>query len=76
MAGHTHRGGPPADIEFVGNFHMPAEGDFGMAGAPADSESTIPAAGEEMQAMPYPRAMGNPTGIVDGDLLRRNPRDA
>eukprot|EP00959_Pyramimonas_sp_CCMP1952_P159066 3326445-Pyramimonas_sp.AAC.1 len=40
-----------ADIEFVENFHMPAEGDFGMAGAPADSESTVPATDEEIQAM-------------------------
>eukprot|EP00959_Pyramimonas_sp_CCMP1952_P195312 4083882-Pyramimonas_sp.AAC.1 len=35
--------GQPADIESVENFHMPVEGDFGMAGAPADSDPTIPA---------------------------------
>eukprot|EP00959_Pyramimonas_sp_CCMP1952_P331074 6932927-Pyramimonas_sp.AAC.1 len=39
--------GQPADFELVENFHMPAEGDFGMAGAPADSESTIPATDEK-----------------------------
>eukprot|EP00959_Pyramimonas_sp_CCMP1952_P381818 8000950-Pyramimonas_sp.AAC.1 len=30
------------------NFHMPAEGDDEMAGAPADSEVTIPATAEEI----------------------------
>eukprot|EP00959_Pyramimonas_sp_CCMP1952_P257847 5388590-Pyramimonas_sp.AAC.1 len=30
--------GQPADIEYVENFHMPAEGYADMAGAPADSE--------------------------------------
>eukprot|EP00959_Pyramimonas_sp_CCMP1952_P236141 4935055-Pyramimonas_sp.AAC.1 len=57
---------------------MPAEGDFGMAGTPADSESTTPATDEEMQAMLYPRACGNPTDmeLIDDDPLRGNPRDA
>eukprot|EP00959_Pyramimonas_sp_CCMP1952_P336872 7054014-Pyramimonas_sp.AAC.1 len=53
--------GQPTEIEFVDNFHMPFEDDFGMAGAPADFESTIPAADEEVRAMLYPRAIGNPT---------------
>eukprot|EP00959_Pyramimonas_sp_CCMP1952_P287949 6021682-Pyramimonas_sp.AAC.1 len=47
--------GQPADIEFVENFHMPVEGDSGIAGAPADSDSTIPATDEEINAMLYPR---------------------
>eukprot|EP00959_Pyramimonas_sp_CCMP1952_P091907 1923806-Pyramimonas_sp.AAC.1 len=49
-----------------------------MAGAPADSESTIPAPDEEIQAMLYPRVTGNPTDmeLIDDDLLRGNPRDA
>eukprot|EP00959_Pyramimonas_sp_CCMP1952_P038049 796240-Pyramimonas_sp.AAC.1 len=55
--------GPSADIEFVENFHMPIEGDFGMAGAPADLESTIPATDEEIYAMLYPRAIGHPTNV-------------
>eukprot|EP00959_Pyramimonas_sp_CCMP1952_P385658 8082025-Pyramimonas_sp.AAC.1 len=33
--------GQPADIEFVENFHAPAEGDDDMAVTPADSEATI-----------------------------------
>eukprot|EP00959_Pyramimonas_sp_CCMP1952_P060749 1268934-Pyramimonas_sp.AAC.1 len=47
-------------------------------GAPADSEATIPATDEEIQAMLYPRVIGNPTDmeLVDGDPLRGNPRDA
>eukprot|EP00959_Pyramimonas_sp_CCMP1952_P201169 4207135-Pyramimonas_sp.AAC.1 len=35
--------GQPADIEFVENFHVPAEGDDEMAATPANSEATIPA---------------------------------
>eukprot|EP00959_Pyramimonas_sp_CCMP1952_P428284 8970453-Pyramimonas_sp.AAC.1 len=31
--------GQPADVEFVENFHVPVEGDVGMAGAPADAAS-------------------------------------
>eukprot|EP00959_Pyramimonas_sp_CCMP1952_P199193 4166429-Pyramimonas_sp.AAC.1 len=70
--------GQPADIEFVENFHAPVEGDFGVAGAPADSVSTIPATDEEIHAMLYPRAIGNPTNaeLIDDDPLRGNPRDA
>eukprot|EP00959_Pyramimonas_sp_CCMP1952_P131621 2752074-Pyramimonas_sp.AAC.1 len=40
--------GQPADVECVENSHMPAEGDGEMAGAPADSEATIPAAEEDL----------------------------
>eukprot|EP00959_Pyramimonas_sp_CCMP1952_P256012 5347421-Pyramimonas_sp.AAC.1 len=49
-----------------------------MAGAPADSESTILATDEEIHAMFYPRVIGKPTDmeIIDGDPLRGNPRDA
>eukprot|EP00959_Pyramimonas_sp_CCMP1952_P041077 858853-Pyramimonas_sp.AAC.1 len=56
---------------------MPAEGDGGMAGAPADSETIIPATEEEMQLMLYPRVLGKPTNmeLSDGDPLRGNPRD-
>eukprot|EP00959_Pyramimonas_sp_CCMP1952_P273669 5720302-Pyramimonas_sp.AAC.1 len=32
--------GQRADIEFVENFYMPVECDFGMAGTPADSDFT------------------------------------
>eukprot|EP00959_Pyramimonas_sp_CCMP1952_P290402 6074075-Pyramimonas_sp.AAC.1 len=48
-----------------------------MAGAPSDSEATIPAIEEEMQLMHYPRAIGNPTNmdLTDDDHLRENPRD-
>eukprot|EP00959_Pyramimonas_sp_CCMP1952_P216719 4532200-Pyramimonas_sp.AAC.1 len=47
--------GQPADIEFVENFHVPAEGDADMAGAPADSEAIVPATEEEIQLMLHPR---------------------
>eukprot|EP00959_Pyramimonas_sp_CCMP1952_P126346 2642643-Pyramimonas_sp.AAC.1 len=70
--------GQPAYIELVENFHMSVEGDAGMAGAPADSDSTIPATDEEVHAMLYPRAIGNQTNAesVDDDPLRGSPRDA
>eukprot|EP00959_Pyramimonas_sp_CCMP1952_P431522 9037425-Pyramimonas_sp.AAC.1 len=49
-----------------------------MAGAPADSDSTILATGEEDHAVPYPRVIENPTDTesIDDDLLRGSPRDA
>eukprot|EP00959_Pyramimonas_sp_CCMP1952_P065112 1359402-Pyramimonas_sp.AAC.1 len=34
--------GQPAQIEFVEDFHWPAEVDRDVAGAPADSEAAIP----------------------------------
>eukprot|EP00959_Pyramimonas_sp_CCMP1952_P301169 6301229-Pyramimonas_sp.AAC.1 len=49
-----------------------------MAGAPADSEVTIPATDEEIQLMLYHRVIGNPTDmeLSDDDPLRGNPRGA
>eukprot|EP00959_Pyramimonas_sp_CCMP1952_P065817 1374160-Pyramimonas_sp.AAC.1 len=66
--------GQPADLEFVENFHVPAEGDGEMAGAPADSEATVPA---EIQLMLYPRVIGNPTNmeLSDDDPWWGSPRD-
>eukprot|EP00959_Pyramimonas_sp_CCMP1952_P311560 6520414-Pyramimonas_sp.AAC.1 len=57
---------------------VPIEGDFGMAGAPADSESTSPATDKEIHAMLYPRVIGNPTNmeVIDDYPRRENPRDA
>eukprot|EP00959_Pyramimonas_sp_CCMP1952_P395388 8284816-Pyramimonas_sp.AAC.1 len=57
---------------------MPAEGDFGMAGAVADSDSTTPATDEEAPAILHPRVIGNPTNTesIDDDPLRGNSRDA
>eukprot|EP00959_Pyramimonas_sp_CCMP1952_P004811 100950-Pyramimonas_sp.AAC.1 len=69
--------GQRADIEFVENFHVPAEGDDEIAGTPADSEATILATEDEIQLMLYPRVIGKPTNmeLSDGDPLRGNPRD-
>eukprot|EP00959_Pyramimonas_sp_CCMP1952_P451887 9461348-Pyramimonas_sp.AAC.1 len=53
--------GQPEDIEFVENCRVPVEGGLGMAGAPADSDSTILATEEEVHVMLYPRVIGNPT---------------
>eukprot|EP00959_Pyramimonas_sp_CCMP1952_P169801 3547657-Pyramimonas_sp.AAC.1 len=47
--------GQPSDIELVEDFHVPAEVDREMAATPADSDTAIPAAEEEMQCMLYPR---------------------
>eukprot|EP00959_Pyramimonas_sp_CCMP1952_P315884 6611453-Pyramimonas_sp.AAC.1 len=70
--------GQPSDIRFAENFHAPAEGDADMAEAPADTEVTILATDEEIQAMLYPRATGNPTDMElgDDDPLRGNLRCA
>eukprot|EP00959_Pyramimonas_sp_CCMP1952_P151323 3166258-Pyramimonas_sp.AAC.1 len=67
-------GGQPADIECVENFRAPAAGDADVAGAPADSEATIPATDEEIQLMLYPRVIGNPTTteLSDDGPLRGN----
>eukprot|EP00959_Pyramimonas_sp_CCMP1952_P230140 4811681-Pyramimonas_sp.AAC.1 len=69
--------GRPADIDFIENFHAPAERDDELAGAPADSEATTPATEEEIQWMLYPRFIGYPTNmeLSDDDPLRGNPRD-
>eukprot|EP00959_Pyramimonas_sp_CCMP1952_P320489 6706698-Pyramimonas_sp.AAC.1 len=70
--------GQPADVEFVEDFHMPAEADREMAGAPADSEATTPAREEEIQLTFYPRAFDNPTNmeLSDDGPVRGSPRDA
>eukprot|EP00959_Pyramimonas_sp_CCMP1952_P293657 6141579-Pyramimonas_sp.AAC.1 len=49
-----------------------------MAGAPADSEATIPATEEEMQMMLHPQVVGNPINIEPSgdDPWRGSPRDA
>eukprot|EP00959_Pyramimonas_sp_CCMP1952_P110826 2318731-Pyramimonas_sp.AAC.1 len=47
----------------IEHFHAPVEGDSGMAGAPADSESTTLATFEEVHAVLYPRAIGTPTDM-------------
>eukprot|EP00959_Pyramimonas_sp_CCMP1952_P293326 6134715-Pyramimonas_sp.AAC.1 len=69
--------GEPAVFAFGENFHVPAEGDDEMAGAPAESEAIIPATQVEMQLMLYLRVIGNPTNmeLSDDGHLRGNPRD-
>eukprot|EP00959_Pyramimonas_sp_CCMP1952_P129187 2701412-Pyramimonas_sp.AAC.1 len=52
--------GQPAQIEFVGDYHIPANIDHDMAGASADSEATIPATDEDIQMMLNPQVIGNP----------------
>eukprot|EP00959_Pyramimonas_sp_CCMP1952_P162102 3389258-Pyramimonas_sp.AAC.1 len=69
--------GQPADIKCVEKFHVPAEVDGEMAGAPADSEAIVPAVTGGIQLMLHPRIIGNPTNmeLSDDGPSRGNPRD-
>eukprot|EP00959_Pyramimonas_sp_CCMP1952_P338839 7096060-Pyramimonas_sp.AAC.1 len=71
-------GQQPAHIEFVEGFHVPAEIEHDMAGAPANSEAIIPAAEEEMPLMLHLQVIGNPIDreLCDDDPPRGNPRNA
>eukprot|EP00959_Pyramimonas_sp_CCMP1952_P040316 843282-Pyramimonas_sp.AAC.1 len=69
--------GQAADVDFVENARVPAEGGDEMAGAPADSEATIAATEEDMQRVLYLRSIGSPTKmeLSGDDPLRGKPPD-